>query len=662
MPAPIVVVKAPSATSTKTQAAATAENAASAGLWPAVLREVWSRGHGRREWSGRRHHRARLKRFDNFFLRADWCYHANLPPRATSSHARRWAALAAAAGCGRGDRGSRRPAPRAARREALYPLTGEVLSARSRQEDPCRPAQRGRRLHARDDHGVRGLGGRRGRREARRADPRGARGGARRGRPPREDLAGRQGVARHDRRRARACCARTRSRRAARPTARSARRPREFVLYDQNGRVVDSARFRGKQVMLNFIYSRCPVANMCPLSTAKMMATQKLARESGVADIEFVSITLDPAYDTPGVLRDYADDRGIDTGNFSFLTGPEAAIRDLLTQFGVIAEFKGGHPRPHAGDAPHRREGPDRLEGRRERVGAEGVRGADAPMTGRRELPGPRGPRVAPDRGDHGRRRSRSSPSSASLPTGTNLSHMDFRVQGAQRDRVLRPGKSPVPARGRGALAGVALGVDGRGAAAGRLGGERRRWSSRPSAASRSRRRTCWSSRRGAMHLLIVDPSLDDYQHVHPRPGRRPGEWDFSFRPRFGGAYRIFADFTPVATNRGLYSETEMSVAGPPSPVAAGSQAPSWSAPRGRYRFELSPASRSRSGRARPRTSGSSSRATRRRPGAPGARHGRVRAPGRVRRADGADSPTSTRGRPTWPAGPIPCGRPSPSG
>ncbi len=115
----------------------------------------------------------------------------------------------------------------------------------------------------------------------------------------------------------------------------------QFVLYDQDGRVVDSARFRGSQVMLNFIYSRCPIANMCPLSTAKMAETQRLARASGVSNIQFVSITLDPAYDTPGVLRQYADDRGIDTGNFSFLTGPESAIRDLLTQFGVIAQFRG---------------------------------------------------------------------------------------------------------------------------------------------------------------------------------------------------------------------------------------------------------------------------------------------------------------------------------
>ncbi|HZZ19484.1 MAG TPA: SCO family protein [Opitutaceae bacterium] len=116
----------------------------------------------------------------------------------------------------------------------------------------------------------------------------------------------------------------------------------QFVLFDQNARVVDSARFRGKQVMVNFIYSRCPVANMCPLSTTKMAETQRLAREAGIPNAEFVSITLDPAYDTPGVLHDYAADRHIDTANFSFLTGPEAAIQDLLTQFGVIAEFKDG--------------------------------------------------------------------------------------------------------------------------------------------------------------------------------------------------------------------------------------------------------------------------------------------------------------------------------
>lgn len=116
----------------------------------------------------------------------------------------------------------------------------------------------------------------------------------------------------------------------------------DFTLYDQDGRVVSSGRFRGKQVMLNFIFTRCPVASMCPAATARMMATQHLARAAGVKNIEFVSISLDPTYDTPGVLAAYAHDRGIDTSNYSFLTGPEGAVRDLLTQFGVIADFSGG--------------------------------------------------------------------------------------------------------------------------------------------------------------------------------------------------------------------------------------------------------------------------------------------------------------------------------
>src|ERR1022692_2984505 len=239
-------------------------------------------------------------------------------------------------GRGRRGRGGR---PGAGRREALSPDGGGPLGRRG-QEGPGRAAQRGGRLHAGHDDGVCGVGGRRGRRGGGGGGPGGGRvgrDGALRlesiwpndkvsldtidagARMLRQDTLGKGGAAYRE----------------------VGEKVPEFVLYDQNGRVVDSARFRGRQVMLNFIYTRCPVANMCPLSTSKMMATQGLARKSGVANIEFVSITLDPAHDTPGILREYADARGIDTANFSFLTGPESAIRDLLTQFGVIAEFKG---------------------------------------------------------------------------------------------------------------------------------------------------------------------------------------------------------------------------------------------------------------------------------------------------------------------------------
>lgn len=64
------------------------------------------------------------------------------------------------------------------------------------------------------------------------------------------------------------------------------------------------------------------------------------------------------------------------------------------------------------------------------------------------------------------------------------------------------------------------------------------------------------------LHLLVVDPTLSDYQHIHPEPGRKLGEWTFSLTPARPGAYRVFADFTPAATQRGLYASADFNVPG----------------------------------------------------------------------------------------------------
>ncbi len=173
------------------------------------------------------------------------------------------------------------------------------------------------------------------------------------------------------------------------------------------------------------------------------------------------------------------------------------------------------------------------------------------------------------------------------LPTGTNLSHMDFRVEGGNVIEFCDPAnpqflpvvavRSPVtmavtaavpPVAGSDVDAALTLVT----------------FSGKPIAPEDL---LVVQTRR--IHLLIADPSLDDYQHVHPVPGRTPGEWTFRFHPRFGGAYRIFADFTPVATSRGLYSEAELPVAGPPNPAAPGSQALSWAADEAGFHFELRP-------------------------------------------------------------------------
>lgn len=86
------------------------------------------------------------------------------------------------------------------------------------------------------------------------------------------------------------------------------------------------------------------------------------------------------------------------------------------------------------------------------------------------------------------------------------------------------------------------------------------------------------------LHLMLVDPSLTDYQHVHPTPGEVPGEWHVSFAPKFAGTYRIFADFMPAATARGLYASVDIDVPGTPQPLE---HTPGLVHVEGPYTFEL---------------------------------------------------------------------------
>jgi hypothetical protein len=95
------------------------------------------------------------------------------------------------------------------------------------------------------------------------------------------------------------------------------------------------------------------------------------------------------------------------------------------------------------------------------------------------------------------------------------------------------------------------------------------------------------------LHLLVIDPTLRDYQHLHPEPGETEGEWTVAFTPRLAGTYRVFADFVPVPTGRSLYTGADLPVAGEviEKPVAF-----SWSATVEGYRFELTPAAPIRAG------------------------------------------------------------------
>ena len=178
------------------------------------------------------------------------------------------------------------------------------------------------------------------------------------------------------------------------------------------------------------------------------------------------------------------------------------------------------------------------------------------------------------------------------LPTGTDLNHMDFRVTGKNAIEMCDP-SNPQFISVIAATSPVALTVK---TAAAPTAGREVQVTLRMTTANNKliapEDLVVMHTRK--LHLLIADPSLTDYQHLHPEPTRVPGEWSFTFTPKLGGIYRIFADFTPAATNRSLYANVDLVVAGEQlsTPELAAAMTPSWIGQRDAYRLELVPGTR----------------------------------------------------------------------
>ena len=68
------------------------------------------------------------------------------------------------------------------------------------------------------------------------------------------------------------------------------------------------------------------------------------------------------------------------------------------------------------------------------------------------------------------------------------------------------------------------------------------------------------------LHALVVDRSLQDYQHVHPQPAGPPGHYLVEVIPQRPGPYSVYLDFIPLTTNRRTLLETGFDVAGVPLP------------------------------------------------------------------------------------------------
>ena len=102
----------------------------------------------------------------------------------------------------------------------------------------------------------------------------------------------------------------------------------DFSFTERSGRTVTLADLRGKVWIANFIYTHC--TDTCPLQSARLATLQE--EFPGERDLRVVSITVDPARDTPKVLAEYAARFGADPDRWLFLTGEKQAIYALAQQ------------------------------------------------------------------------------------------------------------------------------------------------------------------------------------------------------------------------------------------------------------------------------------------------------------------------------------------
>jgi hypothetical protein len=174
------------------------------------------------------------------------------------------------------------------------------------------------------------------------------------------------------------------------------------------------------------------------------------------------------------------------------------------------------------------------------------------------------------------------------IPTGTNLSHMDFRVDPKAGTAIefcdpSNPQFIPVVAAKSPVTMSAATDGPPRAGAAVTVTltlatGSGKVIAPEDLLVTHTRR----------LHVLAIDPTLQDYQHLHPVPGRMPGQWTFSFTPQRAGTYRLFGDFTPAATGRGLYASVDLEVAGAAGAApAAGAAATEGEVRRGDFVYRL---------------------------------------------------------------------------
>jgi protein SCO1/2 len=111
-------------------------------------------------------------------------------------------------------------------------------------------------------------------------------------------------------------------------------------LRDQDGKPTTLAQFRGKAVMITFVYSHCP--DTCPLIMETLGAAKRsLGKRSN--EVEIVAVSVDPKGDTPGAVKRFLAERRL-TGKVHYLLGTRKQLAKVWVAWHITSRKAAGSP------------------------------------------------------------------------------------------------------------------------------------------------------------------------------------------------------------------------------------------------------------------------------------------------------------------------------
>jgi protein SCO1/2 len=111
----------------------------------------------------------------------------------------------------------------------------------------------------------------------------------------------------------------------------------DYAFISETGQPVRLADYNGRPYAFTFIFTRCPFPTFCPRMSTRLNEAYQALKSNPAAPEgwHFFSITIDPEFDTPEVMRQYAQAYTYDPDRWNYLTGKLVDITALGEQFGL---------------------------------------------------------------------------------------------------------------------------------------------------------------------------------------------------------------------------------------------------------------------------------------------------------------------------------------